>query len=356
MAMPFHDAESKTVTPGGTRTDLRPGRAGHVEGQVDPAGAVVGGLGDRLGRRGAGAPGASSPSRRRSSVTSRRLPRPPWPGAGRSTPCPSSSWPRSRSAAFTASTISGVRASMIALVRPGGHRHRQERRAELRAATGMPKDTLEAPQVMFRPQVSRMPRIVSMVATAVGGVGADRHRQRVDDDVVRARCRTPWSRRRTIFCDQLEALLGLHRDLVVVVGQRDHGGVVLLDQREDLLHPVVLGGDGVDQRPALVDRQPGLERLDDRGVDADRQVGELLDHRDRLGEQLGLVGQGHAHVDVEHVGAALDLGLDVALDRREVPGAQLLLEDPAAGRVDPLADQDEGARRGRAPPPWWPSG
>ncbi len=46
---------------------------------------------------------------------------------------------------------------------------------------------------------------------------------------------------------------------------------------------------------------------------------------------------------VEHVGAALDLRLDVALDRREVAGAQLLLEDPAAGRVDPLADQDEGA-------------
>ena len=62
-----------------------------------------------------------------------------------------------------------------------------------------------------------------------------------------------------------------------------------------------------------------------------------------LGEQLGLVGQRHAHVDVEHVGAALDLGLDVALDRREVAGAQLLLEDPAAGRVDPLADEAEAA-------------
>ena len=50
---------------------------------------------------------------------------------------------------------------------------------------------------------------------------------------------------------------------------------------------------------------------------------------------------GHAHVDVEHVGAALDLGLDVALDRRQVAGAQLLLEDPPPGRVDPLADQAE---------------
>ena len=104
-------------------------------------------------------------------------------------------------------------------------------------------------------------------------------------------------------------------------------------------------------RPWYAD-EPGLERLDDRGVDADRQVGELLDHRDRLGEQLGLVGQRDAHVDVEHVGAALDLGLDVALDRGQVAGAQLLLEDPAAGGVDPLADQAEAACRGRCTTSW----
>ena len=78
--------------------------------------------------------------------------------------------------------------------------------------------------------------------------------------------------------------------------------------------------------------------------------------RDRLGEQLGLVGERDAHVDVEHVGAALDLGLHVALDRGQVAGAQLLLEDPAAGRVDPLADQAEAGGRGRSRPPWWPSG
>ena len=59
------------------------------------------------------------------------------------------------------------------------------------------------------------------------------------------------------------------------------------------------------------------------------------------GQQLGLVGQRHAHVDVEHVGAAGHLGGDVALDRGQVPGPQLLLEDLAAGRVDPFADDRE---------------
>ncbi len=79
---------------------------------------------------------------------------------------PQSSWPRNTSAALTASTICGVRASVIALVRPlaiaiGSH-------TELRVwRAGMPKDTLDAPQVMFTPKSSRMRRIVSNVTSVV---------------------------------------------------------------------------------------------------------------------------------------------------------------------------------------------
>ncbi len=50
---------------------------------------------------------------------------------------------------------------------------------------------------------------------------------------------------------------------------------------------------------------------------------------------------GHAHVDVEHVRAPSTWARHVALDGGQVAGAQLVLEDPAAGRVDPLADQAE---------------
>ena len=60
-----------------------------------------------------------------------------------------------------------------------------------------------------------------------------------------------------------------------------------------------------------------------------------------LASSSGSSVSGHAHVDVEDVGAALDLGLHVALDGGEVAGAQLLLEDPPSGGVDPLADQAE---------------
>ena len=73
----------------------------------------------------------------------------------------------------------------------------------------------------------------------------------------------------------------------------------------------------------------------------ERQVGELLHHRDGLGEQLGLVGERDAHVDVEHRRAARDLLLDVDRDAREVAAAQRLGEDLAAGRVEPLADEAE---------------
>ena len=95
------------------------------------------------------------------------------------------------------------------------------------------------------------------------------------------------------------------------------------------------------QRLALVDGEPGLERLDDRRIDRQRQVGQGLDELDRLGQDRRLVGQRDAGVDVEHVGAGLDLGEGVALDAAEVAGLHLLGEELAAGRVDPLADDHE---------------
>jgi hypothetical protein len=140
---------------------------------------------------------------------------------------------------------------------------------------------------------------------------------------------------------ELQAPVGLHGDLVSVVREGDHRGVVPLDQRQDQLHPVVLGGDRVDQCAALVHGQARLERLDHRGVDADGPVGQPLHHPDRLRQQLRLVGERDTHVHVEDVRTALDLGDDVALDRGQVALAQLLLEDPAAGGVDPLSDQAE---------------
>ena len=139
----------------------------------------------------------------------------------------------------------------------------------------------------------------------------------------------------------LEALVRRLRDARLVVRQADDGRPVLLDERQNPLEPVVLARDRVDERLALVHLETGLERLDDRRVDADRQVGVLLHEPDRTPEQVGLVGQRDAHVDVEHVGAARDLILDVRDDLGQVACSQRLGERLAAGRVDALADDAE---------------
>ena len=173
-------------------------------------------------------------------------------------------------------------------------------------------------------------------------VGTDRHRERVDDDVLDGNAIFLRGDPHDLV-GQLDPLVGLHRDLVGVIGEGDDGSVVLLDQGEDGLHPLVLGGDRVDERTTLVDREPGLQRLHDGGVDADREVGEGLDEFDRLDEQLGLVGQGHPHVDVEDIGTTGHLGGDVLLDEGEISGAQGLLEDLAPRRIDPFADDAEGS-------------
>ena len=55
----------------------------------------------------------------------------------------------------------------------------------------------------------------------------------------------------------------------------------------------------------------------------------------------GLVGERHAHVHVEDVGAAGDLLLDVGDDLREIACPKLLRERLAARRVDALADDAE---------------
>ena len=75
---------------------------------------------------------------------------------------------------------------------------------------------------------------------------------------------------------ELDPTLWVLRNLVLVVRQRDDGGVVLLDQGKDQFHPLVLGGDRVDQGFALVRREAGFQRLDDGRVDTQRQIGQAL--------------------------------------------------------------------------------
>ena len=250
---------------------------------------------------------------------------------------PHGSWPSSRSAARTLSTHTGA-VLMIALVRPAAIA--MGRNAALSTwRCGRPKDTLERTErhvdaQLRADQADRLERGRDRL-----GVGADRHRERVDHDV-RGRDPVVAGRLDDLGRD-LEPLLGRLGDPGLVVGEPDHRRAVLGHERQDLLQPLVLAGDGVHERLALVDRQPGLERLDDRRVDAHRQVRVGLDRREHLLEQLGLVDERDAGVDVEDVGAGLGLRLGVDDDGRQVAAAQLLGEALAPRGVDALPDDAE---------------
>ena len=193
IAMPFHDAASKTVTPGGTRTprsagrDLRPvlGQAVDGEREVDPAGAVVGGgldarpldeaLAGHVGEREVGPVGH---------VAAHAALRPacfaPVGGDPGHAPLVVA---EQQVGGLDRLDDWGVRASMIALVSPAVIAIGRSQAPLSVCRPGMPKETLEAPQVMLTPNSSRMRRITSKVTQARAGVGADGHGQRVDDDV-----------------------------------------------------------------------------------------------------------------------------------------------------------------------------
>ena len=203
---------------------------------------------------------------------------------------------------------------------------------------GIAKDVFDAPQVVLTPSSSRSRCNVAMKAVDGARLGADRHRKRIDHDVL-GRDPEVTGGRHDLLRDR-EPLLRLHADLVVV-RQADHRGAVPGDDRQDRLQPLVLAGDRVDERLALVGGEARFERLDHGRVDAERQIGEPLDERDGLPHQPDLVGERIADVDVEHVGAARQLLGDVDLDLREIALLQLRLECLAAGRVDPLADDAE---------------
>ncbi len=223
---------------------------------------------------------------------------------------------------------------------PGGDRHRQERRVDPLAVRQPEADVARATR---RVDAELFAQAADEGEDLLTGLRQrpDRHDQRVDHDV-RARDAVVGSPLDDPLGDR-EPDVRVHADPGVVVADGDDRGAVLADQRQDALEALLLTGHRVEQRLAPVDREPGLERLDDRRVDRQRQVGQALDELDGPGQDGRLVGEGDAGVDVEHVGAGLDLGDHVALDAAEVAGLHLLGQELATGRVDALADDDERA-------------
>ena len=179
----------------------------------------------------------------------------------------------------------------------------------------------EAPSVMLSPYVSRMRLIVSSVTSDSLRVCSHRHRERIDHDVLE-RDLVPAVHDVDEPSADVESFVGRLWNARLVVDEADDRGAVLLHQRQHSIEAIPLARDRVHECLALVGGQPGFQSLDDRGVDTDRKVGVLLHQRDGAGEQVCLVRQGNAHVDVEDVRASRHLILDVRQDLREVTFAQ----------------------------------
>jgi hypothetical protein len=156
------------------------------------------------------------------------------------------------------------------------------------------------------------------------GHRADRHDERVDDDVLAA---DPVVGR--AFDDlprDREPHVWVLADPGLVVRDRDDRGAVLGDEGQHGFQAFVLAGHRVDERPPPIDVEPRLERRDDRRVDRERHVGERLHQTHRLGEDRGLVRERDPRVHVQHVRAGLDLGEGIGDDGREITSGHLIGE------------------------------
>ena len=173
------------------------------------------------------------------------------------------------------------------------------------------------------------------------GERADGHNQRVDEHV--ALGDAVVLRALDNLLSHRKAHVGVLGDACLVVGDADDGGAVLLDEGQDGLQPLLFTGDRIEQRLALVDLQAALQGGDDGGINGERHVGDGLDELHSRRHDGRLVGEGDAGVNVEHVGAGLHLGYGVRDDAVVVAGGHLAGEGFAAGRVDALADNGEGA-------------
>jgi hypothetical protein len=133
----------------------------------------------------------------------------------------------------------------------------------------------------------------------------------------------------------------------LVIGDGDHRDIVFGDERQDGFELLLFAGYRVDERAALHDLKSCLERRGDGGVDADRRVSQALDDLKRLAQQWRLrlirVDGGDTGIDVKNMRAGLNLGQGVLDHAIEIAGLHLGCELLAAGGIDALADDGEGA-------------
>ncbi len=225
IAIPFQLAASNRVTPCGTRTRRAPGsktrstRTGAPGCSAGPVSVAAGLASSALvtAQPGRGSRGRRNRGRRAAAAC--------WARCAAIQDAPQGSRSSSRSAALTARTICGARASMMALVRPCEIATGRNA-APIACRSGMPNDTFEAPSVMFTPNSSRSSAIVSSVripcpVSAPTGMASG--------SITMSSIAIPYLPVATSMSLRASSTRRprLLRDLLLVVGQADDRGAVL---------------------------------------------------------------------------------------------------------------------------------
>src|SRR5690606_12322418 len=180
------------------------------------------------------------------------------------------------------------------------------------------------------------------VVVVLVDAGGDREYVRIEDDVCRRETDFPRQDVVGALAD-LELPIGGVGLPLLVERHDDDGGTVAADQLRLLyeLLLTLLQADRIDDRLPLHALQPGLDHRPLRGVDHHRNAtdvglggdqAEEFHHR-RLGVEHALV-----HVDVDNLGAVLDLVARDCQGAFIVAGDDQLAETGGAGDVRPLAD------------------
>ena len=239
--------------------------------------------------------------------------------------------------------VDGVHKALGARVHDGGVQTcakgcGQKDRAQQRAGRQAKADVRHAERA-FNAQALLAHRHGAQNLLGLTLVGRGSHDQAVDEDAVRADAVTGG-----LGHDALgdgKAGLGGIGDAALVEREADDVGAVVGDQREDLVHDLLLAVNRVDDGLAGIAAHGGLDGGGVGGVDLQRQERGALELLGCLLDDLDLVDLGQAHVDVQDVGALLLLADALAHDVVQVAVAQSLLQAFFAGGVDALADDGD---------------
>ncbi len=170
------------------------------------------------------------------------------------------------------------------------------------------------------------------------GVRGHGHGETVDDNVF-----GPNAVLRRFFIDMLcdaDAIVGIVGNTGLVQGQGHHHAAVLLHQREDRIHGLLLAVHGVDHGLAVVAAESRFQSLEICGVQLQGKGSDALELLHDLREHLHLINLRQADIDIQGIGSGAFLLETLGEDIVDVMVPEGFLKLLLARGIDALAHDD----------------